>query len=356
VFVSLDLVPRFPLFSRGTHLVLADTSGDDLCVFWHLSGDDLVPALAGFARDGARPMPVLRVRRLKDGVAELVQEIPLRLTGPRGGGEQLFPVGPQPARYDAELGLSDAAGGWLMLARSNALDHAARLDVRLPQARRASALSSGIPETTEAESAPAATGSEIARSDRAPSAPEGQAAGPDPGTGAVLSRDRLAMSSAASRAAAPMGLPNEPARHVSAGSGLADAAPRASGSPPELNPPVADRREFQSVRSDGGEERSPGRSAEPRGIGSPTAPMVYGQAVLRNGELLIEAELRINGCAAPGSEIDLFGFSYRVGPGGRFQFFIKVDDPALIKRAFELNPPSLVERPKDDDGDATEIA
>ena len=349
-------MPRFPLLTQGTHLVLADTSGDDLCVFWQLSGDDLIPALAGFARDGATPVPVLRVRRLKDGVAELVQEIPLRLTGPRGRGEQLFPVGPQPARYDAELGLSGAAGGWLMLARSNALDHAARLDVRLPRARRASAFSAGIPEATEAESAPAAIGSETARSGRASPAPEEQAAGPDPGTGAVLSRDRPAMSFAASKAAAPMRLPTEPGRNVSAGAGLADAAAQESGSPPELNPPVAGQRGFESVRSDGGEERSPGGAAEPRAIGSPTAPMVYGQAVPRNGELLIEAELRINGCAAPGSEIDLFGFSYRVGAGGRFQFFIKVDDPALIKRAFELNPPSLVERPGDDDGDATETA
>uniref|UniRef100_UPI003593EB87 hypothetical protein n=1 Tax=Thiocapsa sp. TaxID=2024551 RepID=UPI003593EB87 len=102
-----------------------------LRAFWHLSGDDLSPALAGFAHDGAKPVPVLRLRRLHGGGATPVQEIPLYLRGPSDQGEQVLAVEAHPARYDAELGLSNTAGGWVMLARSNALDHAARVDVRL---------------------------------------------------------------------------------------------------------------------------------------------------------------------------------------------------------------------------------
>jgi hypothetical protein len=75
--------------------------------------------------------------------------------------------------------------------------------------------------------------------------------------------------------------------------------------------------------------------------------MLYGQPAPGGRELLIEAELRVNGCAAPGALIDLFGHPYRVGPGGRFQLVIRVDDPELIKRAFELNPPHLPDRPGD---------
>jgi hypothetical protein len=76
--------------------------------------------------------------------------------------------------------------------------------------------------------------------------------------------------------------------------------------------------------------------------------MVYGRAAPRHGEPIIEAELRVNGSAAPGTEMDLFGFPYRVGPGGRFQISIRVDDAALIRRAFELHPPDLARRDPDE--------
>jgi hypothetical protein len=69
------------------------------------------------------------------------------------------------------------------------------------------------------------------------------------------------------------------------------------------------------------------------------AALKYGQPPVRPGGLALEVELRITGQAAPGSLIDLFGFPYRVGPGGRFQLRLAVFDPALIARALVLNPP-----------------
>jgi hypothetical protein len=86
------------------------------------------------------------------------------------------------------------------------------------------------------------------------------------------------------------------------------------------------------------------------GAGGSIPPLVYGLPTPRGSELIIEAELRVNGCAPPGSEIDLFGRPFRVGPGGRFQIVIRVDDAALIRRAFELNPPALLDRYDNDEG------
>lgn len=264
--MSRVLVPRFPLLERGTRLVLADAETNALRAFWHLSGDDLIPALAGFAHGGVKPVLVLRLRRLHAGGAMPVQEIPLYLRGPTDQGEQVFSVEAQPARYDAELGLSDTAGGWVMLARSNALDHAARVDVRL------------VPVENLGASDPTR---------RVPATP------PEP----------------APLAPAPEGTPSP--------------QPQEGTAPP------------------------PRSLAEQRSSASPSEPLRYGHLAPRGTELSIEAELRINGCAAPGSEIDLFGHPYRVGPGGRFQLVIRVDDRDLIKRAFELNPPNLPDRPAD---------
>ncbi len=76
--------------------------------------------------------------------------------------------------------------------------------------------------------------------------------------------------------------------------------------------------------------------------------LIYGQPVVPAAGLLIEAELRIQGWAAPNTRIDLFGHAYFVGPGGRFQFLLKVDDPALLRQALALHPPDELFSPRDD--------
>jgi hypothetical protein len=64
--------------------------------------------------------------------------------------------------------------------------------------------------------------------------------------------------------------------------------------------------------------------------------------------LELQAELRLTGRARPGSIIDLFGFRYRVGPGGRFQMLLPVTDPELLRRALEAAPPAELTRSRED--------
>jgi len=90
-----------------------------------------------------------------------------------------------------------------------------------------------------------------------------------------------------------------------------------------------------------GDEQRPGPiapAAAPRILGS-IEPLRYESPPMRPNGLEVTAELRINGRAAPGMEIDLFGFRYLVGPGGRFQLSLQMDDPELIGRALAQHPP-----------------
>jgi hypothetical protein len=74
-------------------------------------------------------------------------------------------------------------------------------------------------------------------------------------------------------------------------------------------------------------------------LGAAIPPLVYESPPQWAEGLELEAQLRIHGRAAPGSEIDLFGHPFRVGPGGRFLLTLKVEDPQLLRRALDLAPP-----------------
>ncbi|QVL49575.1 MAG: hypothetical protein KFB96_03450 [Thiocapsa sp.] len=331
--------------------MLASAGDGGLCVFWHLSGDDLIPVAAGFARDGPKPVPVLRLRRLHAGEPTLVQEVTLQLRGPSGHGEQVFSVDARPARYDAELGLSDAAGGWVMLARSNVLDHGARVDVRFSTVERIGAPSDRLIEapapaatrrTDPPKSGSAATSSSTARE------PLGARSVVPEQTGIravdVLARRGERLDLGTVRVSDPV-----PDREPRPAAEIPEQLDR-SGQSPNRHPDSAEAppsRDAVSAAQSDVAMPQPAHAAERRSSPSPTAPMRYGQPTPGAAELLIEAELRVNGCAAPGSLIDLFGHPYRVGPGGRFQLVIRVDDPELIRRAFERNPPDLPDRPGD---------
>lgn len=65
----------------------------------------------------------------------------------------------------------------------------------------------------------------------------------------------------------------------------------------------------------------------------------YGRALERNAGVRVEARLCIQGSAPPNSDIDLFGHPYRVGPGGRFQLELVVDDRDLLRAALAKHPP-----------------
>lgn len=353
--VSADRARRFPLNVRGTYLVLTEASASDLRAFWQISGDDLIPVVSGFARGGVRPLPVLRLRRLDGGGAGLVREIALRLTGPSGQGEHLFSVDAKPARYDVELGVSDGAGGWIMLARSNALDHAARVDVRLEPIKPRTP----GPQPVRLDAAVGDTGPTHAERSHAGrnQSSRNQAGEIDSGGNKAGEGDTSPPVGSNSGGAAPVGIASagiESFGRVSMPMGVVEAplgrhleppGPTDPGGLSEFDDAALTRAADEPASA---EPLVTGYAASARPAASPSAPLVYGQPSPRPGELMIEAELRVNGCAAPGAEIDLFGYPYRVGPGGRFQFIIRVDDPELIARAFALHPPTLPDRSKDD--------
>jgi hypothetical protein len=91
----------------------------------------------------------------------------------------------------------------------------------------------------------------------------------------------------------------------------------------------------------------PGRQFDEPGGPAPITPLTYRSPPARPSSPRIEAELRIMGSAAPNQTLDLFGFHYQVGPGGRFQFVLPVEDPELLARALAGRPPEALLRPKD---------
>ncbi|QIK38152.1 hypothetical protein GWK36_09350 [Caldichromatium japonicum] len=79
---------------------------------------------------------------------------------------------------------------------------------------------------------------------------------------------------------------------------------------------------------------------QPAAPGQGRVPITgYGSVRLATPGPVIEAELCIRGWGPPETEINLFGHRYRLGPGGRFQFSIRLDDPELIGQILARHPP-----------------
>lgn len=241
-------------------MVLFEGAPGELRAHWSLRADDTVGAATGFPTAGGRPLPVLRLRRLRaDGGADPVHEARLRPNGLGGEGETAFAVGQDYGRFEAELGLVNQDGGWLALTRSNQLERAASIGLDLSglgSRRRRPARAGALVDQMDASTVPA------------PVPAPASAAMPDPALAVPLARDGIETS---------------------------------------------------------GTTRIP--------------VLVYGCPAPTETHLVIEAELRISGRAAPNSVIDLFGHTYRVGPGGRFQLALRVDDPDLLRRALAQHPP-----------------
>jgi len=119
---SQPLIPVFPLVIHDTALVLEAGALGEAVVHWHLEADDYVGIGQAFAATGGAPAAVLRLRRLRaDGGADAAAEAPLHLTGHQGSGDRNFAVEHEAAQFEAELGLTNNDGGWMLLARSNRL-------------------------------------------------------------------------------------------------------------------------------------------------------------------------------------------------------------------------------------------
>lgn len=235
------LVPRFPLDDSARSLTLYPGTAGEVRVRWRLRADEFVGHGASFPSADGAPEAVLRLGRLSSaGGTEPIRERRLRLSGLSGSGEVGFQISDDASLFEAELGLMNPEGGWLLLARSN----------RLQQARGL-----GLESLSH----------------------------PPPGMDWGL----VAESASVDEASVEAGRPE----------------PRA---PTVMN-------------------------AIPR--------LTYADPAPATTALVIEAELRIHGWSTPNTEIDLFGHRYRVGPGGRFQLSVKVEDLELVRRALERHPP-----------------
>jgi hypothetical protein len=262
---AAPLVPVFPLADPIRPLTLYPGTAGEVRVRWRLRADEVVGHGASFPSADGAPEAVLRLGRLyAEGGSEPIRERRLRLSGLSGRGEVGFQVSDDRSLLEAELGLMNPEGGWLLLARSNRLQQARGLGLESLR-RPPPGLDWGI--VAESES----------RARRLQRAGEYQPLPPD-------------------------GSASKP---VDAG-------------PVETDPP--------------GSTVATVMNAIPR--------LTYADPVPATAALVIEAELRIHGWSAPNTEIDLFGHRYRVGPGGRFQLSLKIDDPELIRRVLERYPPS----------------
>ncbi|AFL76282.1 hypothetical protein [Thiocystis violascens] len=318
---SVALDPVFPLASQTTRLDLYEGAPGEVRANWSLQANDYVVASHDFPLAGGAPFPVLRLRRVgDDGGSEYVDEISLRLAEQRGRGDAGFRVGQDASRFEAELGLVNGEGGWLLLARSNRLEHAASLGLNFPPRRDGE----GDRHVSDPTLDPPRT--ELAQTFPFPDPIDGR-----------IPEARIALLD---RSESNRGGPGAPS-----GSAHVDSAQHAALAT-RLAREILNNRSLAPADDGAPIARA---ATEPAGIGVSAIPtLVYGRSAPSCAAPLIEAELRIHGWAAPNTEIDLFGQRYRVGPGGRFQFLVRVDDPTLLKQALTLHPPPGLSDPRDD--------
>ncbi|BCU07095.1 hypothetical protein [Allochromatium tepidum] len=290
---AAPLVPVFPLAGPVGPLALYPGLEGEVRVRWRLRADEVAGHGARFPHADGAPQAVLRLGRVHAGGCEPVREQTLHLSGLSGSGEIAFPVGDDCALFEAELGLMNPEGGWLLLARSNRLRQARGLG--LESLRPAPP---GMDWNHAASPEPDVRAGAAAVQPLPPPHPAGGAGETIPGTFGSPLEDSTSVGGAPQVAvdsiSTPVaGVPFETGPSVPAIAALMHAIPRLTYADP--------------------------------------APATAG--------LVIEAELRLHGWSTPNTEIDLFGHRYRVGPGGRFQLGVRVDDPELIRRALARHPP-----------------
>ncbi len=361
------LEPVFPLEDRGTRLVLYQGSPGELRIHWRLERDDFERAAASFPLHGRRPAPVVRLRRDRpQGGTDQAGEIPLGLGVRDGAGERGIQIPTDHCRYHAELGLTNADGGWLMLVRSNGLYNAVGIGLDLEGLPPARDEAEPQGEPAEAKVQKAAVPGYLGPRARVHQAGPPVEPALGEGTGGPVSPDfpiipwersgavsRAHSSGAAEGETGPQVEPGDAGTHRGQAAqveGRAGASPWA-GLAVGSHAPIGPAQVAIGVQGPGS-VLPPGASGPPVSIptriGVLLTPLTYESPPERASGLELEAELRINGRAPPGSIVDLFGFQYRVGPGGRFQLILPVTDPELLRRAIEAAPPAELTRHRDD--------
>lgn len=355
----MPLAPVFPMEDLGTGLVLYAGPPGEMRIHWRIERDDFERAASSFPLNGRRPAMVVRLRRDRpQGGTDQADELPLGLGVRDGSGECAVRIPTDHCRYHAELGLTNADGGWLMLARSNGLSNAVGIGVDLAVLPRVRVEVTPLEGPTAVEGVGAVTpaspgpGSNPPQ-EGSPVEPALGAAGPTPSAGEFPLVD-LGPSPLTPRVLAgvtPMGV---------LGPGTGAVGPGAAPTAPDAGPGAASGQDAgvgsaaappgASLLAGGPQAAGmpPSAGAVAARIGVALAPLTYESPPEQASGLELNAELRISGRAPPGSTLDLFGFRYRVGSGGRFQLLLPVTDPEVLRRALEAAPPAELTRPRDD--------
>jgi len=370
--VAAQIVDEFPLVLEQTSLVLLDVNPEHLHAFWTLAPDDVARADAAFPADAGAAEPVIRLRRLHaGGAAEVLATLPMA-----GGtqGDARFAVANDDETYQAELGLRNESGGWVLLARSNQARLPRPVGIPIPhwtgEDRRsaippASLAPASVPSLPSAPSAvPKPTGPDVtdvasgAQPRRVPllaSAPEPL---PTPGTRParwVLAMATAGGSSAASPTTGPATLAAPEGASLELG---ADPHPNLA---PAAEPPLV--RPWQpAIPVDWHWANEAEPSPEDTGAVAWGAPGLPGSAGARPSPAsiepepdtaaqreppgpissfalgrgpeapVVEAEVLVHVSASPGTLVDLYGRPLRVGPSGRSTLRFPVSDLDTLER------------------------
>jgi hypothetical protein len=344
-------VARFPNPDQAARLVLYPITGGGVAIEWLVE-----PALVELARaafGGQRPFAKLHLRRADQAGMRLAEAVLADLDDNRSG--RMLLQQPLLGLLQAELGLeAKSGGGWLLLARSNQLEAvpeslplAAKLAATLAKAVAlasaakhanvgaiANAMAPADAMAPENATAPASARVQLNRS-RADTAVTETAA---PSLNHAIPEQQAAPPAAKTRAA----MPRTPTRFPDRSLASIDESPALRG----VAFPLVIRARSESTFGPSNlahgieQETSPGQETMDPGPsnrqddGLTTFRVGHGSGPLSpypsSEDAEIRGELRVFGRAAPGSLLDLGGYPYRVGPGGRFSFQVALDDPALL--------------------------
>ncbi|EXJ14377.1 hypothetical protein [Imhoffiella purpurea] len=300
------LHPEFPREVTDTSVVIFTGDRGLLRVDWSLHANDFIKFAPAFPLDAGTAIPVVRLHRVEgDGRMALADQRRIMFPGIGGEGRTAFDLGGNHGRFQVELGFVNDSGGWLSLARSNTLQSASSLG--LPFSGASTGSCGGAWADSEGQ---ARSGSFVS-----------------PGSEPLGASDRVQVGPALAQTETQAGIPSS---GPDGGQGEAGGPGLASGSAPRVDVQLPES-------GGGGSAPSSERNETEDAVSIPR--LVYGKPAFGGTRLMVQAELRIQGWAPPNSEIDLFGHRYVVGPGGRFQFLVKVDDPDLLRQALDLHPP-----------------
>lgn len=357
----------FPDTVQDAHLVLYPSTGGGVELRWHLDATALAHARGAFGDDHDAPSPVLRLRQLGGeegggGASRVIADAPLEDRHMVADGLARCSAGAATGLLQAEIGLSTAAGGWVLVARSNRLQAIGPVGAPFLRAAGPPAVAAAaeLAPSTEPEPRPAPIVPPSAMPQ--PLKPLGRLI-PDfplvqpPPSAALEAGSAMSLDSVAAAAH------DDGAGHISpSASGRFDRSlvplgplisEAASALVPALGSALA---EISLGESDLSAAATPSSVPDQPSGDAHTAPSgalpadslpVPGSGPLRRFSVgtasEISAELLVHGSAAPGMLLDLGGHPYRVGAGGRFAFRIPLHDWELIMRLLASVPSLPVE-------------